>query len=93
MDGGRENWDRKRSLLRHPGPNPSSTHLPHQRISIAVPLIIQILALMDSSLKSPPRDKADAKTAFRKPTNDATNRKYRRALQLVDHLHLVDDKS
>lgn len=33
---------------------------------------------MDSSLKSPPRDKADAKTAFRKPTNDATNRKYRR---------------
>ncbi|XP_034694038.1 arginine/serine-rich coiled-coil protein 2 isoform X1 [Vitis riparia] len=33
---------------------------------------------MDSSSKSPPRDKADAKTAFRKPTNDATNRKYRR---------------
>lgn len=33
---------------------------------------------MDSNMQSPPTDTADAKTAFRKPSNDAANRKYRR---------------
>ncbi|KAF5441986.1 hypothetical protein F2P56_037058 [Juglans regia] len=33
---------------------------------------------MDSNLQSPPSDDADAKTQFRKPSTDATNRKYRR---------------
>ncbi|KAK6944462.1 hypothetical protein RJ641_025564 [Dillenia turbinata] len=33
---------------------------------------------MDSSGQSPPHDNSDTKSAFRKPSNDAGNRKYRR---------------
>ncbi|GMY19533.1 arginine/serine-rich coiled-coil protein 2 isoform X1 [Fagus crenata] len=33
---------------------------------------------MDADLRSPPPDNADARTAFRKPSTDAANRKYRR---------------
>ncbi|KAL5546544.1 hypothetical protein UlMin_006231 [Ulmus minor] len=33
---------------------------------------------MDTNLQSPPRDNADVKAAFRKPSTDAVNRKYRR---------------
>lgn len=33
---------------------------------------------MDSSLQSQSPDNSDAKPSFRKPANDATNRKYRR---------------
>lgn len=39
---------------------------------------LTVLGIMDSSLLTPPSDDADAKTQFRKPSTDATNRKYRR---------------
>ncbi|XP_010112862.2 arginine/serine-rich coiled-coil protein 2 isoform X3 [Morus notabilis] len=37
-----------------------------------------LLDTMDSNLQSPNQDNVDVKPAFRKPTTDATNRKYRR---------------
>lgn len=33
---------------------------------------------MDSNLQTSPPDNSDAKAAFRKPSNDASNRQYRR---------------
>ncbi|KAK9290763.1 hypothetical protein L1049_008939 [Liquidambar formosana] len=40
--------------------------------------ISKVVGIMDSKKQSPSPDNADAKTAFRKPSNDTANRKYRR---------------